>query len=156
VIYPLSYLHYCTISITLSVAIRLHHLIHLSYRHISAGSFCKGSLIPSYIPLPAHIPRIGVLMRFTRRRSSSTSTASSSDSNIEHPTSASTDMSDFARSAQRPRYESPPVDGRCMLLDCPEEVLVKVFKFVDRQTYTKCLRVRIPTQRRACTDEIAM
>jgi len=30
-----------------------------------------------------------------------------------------------------------------MLLECPEEVLVKVFKYVDRQTYTKCLRVRI-------------
>jgi hypothetical protein len=30
-----------------------------------------------------------------------------------------------------------------MLLDCPEEVLVKVFKLVDRQTYTTCLRVRI-------------
>jgi len=29
-----------------------------------------------------------------------------------------------------------------MLLDCPEEVLEKVFKLVDRQTYTKCLRVR--------------
>jgi hypothetical protein len=29
-----------------------------------------------------------------------------------------------------------------MLLDCPEEVLVKVFKLVDRQTYTSCLRVR--------------
>jgi hypothetical protein len=143
VIYPLSFLHYCNIPITLFVAFRLHHLSHLSYRHISAGSFLKGSLIPSYIPFSAHIPRIGVLMRFTRRRSSSTSTSASSDSDTEHPTSASTDMSDFARSAQRPRYESPPVDGRCMLLDCPEEVLVKVFKLVDRQTYTKCLRVRL-------------
>lgn len=45
------------------------------------------------------------------------------------------------RSAQRPRYEPPPVDGKCMLLDCPEEVLVRVFKLVDRQTYTSCLRV---------------
>jgi len=38
---PLSYLHYCIIPITLFVAIRLHHLSHLSYRHISAGSFLQ-------------------------------------------------------------------------------------------------------------------
>ena len=142
-ILPLSYEHHCIIPITLFVAIRLHHLIHLSYRHISAGSFLQRILDTVIHPTFSSHLQHRILMRFTRRRRSSTSTTSSSDSNIELPTSASTDMSDFARSAQRPRYESPPVDERCMLLDCPEEVLVKVFKYVDRQTYTKCLRVRI-------------
>jgi len=85
-------------------------------------------------------------MRFTRRREASTSSTSSSesvaDSGTDRPTSA--DMSDFTRASQRSRYESPPVDGRCILLECPEEVLVKVFEYVDRQTYTNCLRVSHP------------
>lgn len=43
--------------------------------------------------------------------------------------------------SQRPRYESPPVDGRCMLLECPDEVLGKIFSGLERGTFTKCLRV---------------
>lgn len=38
-------------------------------------------------------------------------------------------------------YEVPDPQGRCFLMDMPEELLVRVFTDLDRCTVSKCFRV---------------
>lgn len=40
-------------------------------------------------------------------------------------------------------YEMPDAEGKCFLLDLPDEVLVKVFSQLDRSSVSKCLRVSL-------------